>query len=106
MRSELRELEYNSQQDKSLKKALNDALQEYLTTHQDHRYADRGMKFKLAILCLFCAASYITALHQSSVIWFSLFYFCYITFALLLAINVVHDASHNVFSVPDEQING
>lgn len=97
MRSELSELEYNSEQDKSLKKALNDALQEYLVSHHDHRYADRGMKFKLAILCLFCAICYIAALHQSTLIWFSLFYFCYITVALLLAINVVHDASHNVF---------
>lgn len=91
------ELIYDRQQDQRLKESLDAALAEYLCRHQDHRYADWGMKFKLVALCLLCAGAYIAALHQTKLLFFCLFYFFFITFALLLAINVVHDASHNVF---------
>ncbi|WP_239363057.1 fatty acid desaturase family protein [Snodgrassella communis] len=88
---------FSNTQDAALREALNTAAKNYLLTAKDHRYADGGMFFKLGLLSILCLGFYLSALYQQSAY---LFFFCYVIFislGLLLAINVVHDASHNVF---------
>lgn len=88
---------FNNKQDAVWRKALNDAANNYLAQNNDHRYADLGMLLKLALLLILNLGFYISALYQQSAYLFFLCYFMFITSALLLAINVVHDASHQVF---------
>lgn len=83
--------------DETLRNALNTAAKNYLLTTNDHRYADSGMFFKLGLLSVLCLGFYLAALYQQSAYLFFFCYFMFISLALLLAINVVHDASHNVF---------
>lgn len=97
MRASLPPLNFANEQDIPLKIALNEAAKEYLLANNDHRYANRGMFFKLATLSLLCLVFYISALFQYSICLFFICYCLFITLSLLLAINVVHDASHNVF---------
>lgn len=97
MRASLPNLHFANEQDRALKAALNNAAKDYLLAHNDHRYADKGMFLKLSALAVFCSGCYLGALFQQSIYWFFLYYCLFITLALLLAINVVHDASHNVF---------
>lgn len=86
-----------NEQDQALREALNSAAKNYLLKANDHRYADRGMFLKLALLLILNVGFYVAALHQQSAYLFFLCYFIFISSALLLAINVVHDASHQVF---------
>lgn len=97
MRSVLPELQFDNAADQVLKTALHNASLDYLNTAHDHRYADWKMVLKLLILLLLCSGFYLVALRQNNLIYYFLCYFLFITTAMLLAINVVHDASHNVF---------
>lgn len=97
MRSSLPALEFDSTQDALLKQALHKAAKDYLAANNDHRYADLSMFLKLTTLSLLCIGIYLVALYQQSLSLFFLCYFLFISMAMLLAINVVHDASHNVF---------
>jgi len=97
MRASLPVLQFNNMQDRDLKHALNNAAKEYLLVNDDHRYADGKMFLKLIALTLLCSFFYIAVLYQRHIGLFFLCYFLFISLAMLLAINVVHDASHNVF---------
>ncbi len=77
--------------------ALHQEARALLSEQADHRYADGPMLAKAAALMTACLACYAVALVQQAVLYFSLWYFATIVFAMLLAINVVHDASHNAF---------
>lgn len=90
-------LVFCNEQDKQLSEALNTAAKDYLKTTNDHRYANLAMMGKFALLVILNLGFYIAALYQQSAYLFFLCYFIFITLALLLAINVVHDASHQVF---------
>lgn len=90
-------LQYNHARDSALRQALNQAAQDYLTAHQDHRYANWGMGLKLVILVLAGVGFYLAALYQHTLLGFFICYLLFISTAMLLAVNVVHDASHNVF---------
>ncbi|VEA67805.1 Fatty acid desaturase [Serratia rubidaea] len=71
--------------------------QNYLVERGDHRFADRWMFAKLLTLILLCAFFYGLSLQQHST-W--RYFGCYVGFifsAMLLTVNVVHDASHNAF---------
>lgn len=77
--------------------ALMRASQAYLTERGDHRFADRWLFGKVLVLILLCAACYGLSLLQQSA-W--AYFFCYVGFifsAMMLTVNVVHDASHNAF---------
>lgn len=90
-------LHFTAEQDALLRSALNTAAKNYLCSTNEHRYADTGMFAKLGLLSALCLLFYFMALCQQSAWVFFVCYFVFITLALLLAINVVHDASHNVF---------
>ncbi|ELQ6019204.1 acyl-CoA desaturase [Cronobacter turicensis] len=83
--------------DPALHKAFRTACRHYLTTQQEHRFADKGMWAKLAFLALCCAACYLLSLTASAAMGFAFWYFGFIFFAMLLVVNVLHDASHNAF---------
>lgn len=97
MRTSLPPLNYDNTNDNTLKQALHNAAQQYLQANNEHRYANLGMFIKLITLVFLCGTCYIMALNQNSIGLYFLCYFLFITMAMLLAINVVHDASHNVF---------
>ncbi|KAB1045934.1 acyl-CoA desaturase [Cronobacter sakazakii] len=83
--------------DPALHKAFRTACQHYLTTQQEHRFADKGMWAKLVFLALCCAACYLLSLTSSHLTGFALWYFGFIFFAMMLVVNVLHDASHNAY---------
>lgn len=71
------------------------ASQAYLATRGDHRFADGRMFAKLLALILLCAGFYALSLQQQH---FWAYFGCYVGFifsAMMLTVNVVHDASHN-----------
>jgi linoleoyl-CoA desaturase len=86
------------QQNKSeIHQALMHASQAYLQERNDHRFANGGMFAKVLALILLCAAFYGFSLQQQHP-WG--YFGCYVGFmfcAMMLTVNVVHDASHNAF---------
>lgn len=91
----LRPLGYRQRDDAGLHRALTRAAAEYLRQRGDHRFADGWMLAKTLVLLGLCAGFYYLSLSSVSKIAFFGFYCAFIFTALLLAINVVHDASHN-----------
>lgn len=81
----------------ALVKALHMQSQALLTPRGDHRYADRWATGKALALVLAGFICYIMALRQQVVVFFFLAYLAVMLCAMLLAVNVVHDASHNAF---------
>lgn len=81
----------------SLVKMLQRETRLWLAEHGDHRYADGRMLLKMVMLMTAWLACYMVALHQDRVTLFLLWYLAMIACAMLLAANVVHDASHNAF---------
>lgn len=88
-------LGFKSQDDLAFHRALQQAANQYLQNHSEHRFADRRAYLKSGLLFLACLSSYGLMLISGGGIVFFIFYPLFIFFALLLAINVVHDASHN-----------
>ncbi|CAK9886682.1 MAG: hypothetical protein XXXJIFNMEKO3_03128 [Candidatus Erwinia impunctatus] len=83
--------------DPQLVKALQRETRAYLSAQDDHRYADGWTRAKALLLLLGCVTCYLMSLHQSHIIPF---FFCYLAMmfcAMLLTVNVVHEASHNAF---------
>lgn len=80
-----------------LVKALQDGSRALLKQRGDHRYADGYTLAKTAALVVACLACYSAALSQHSLARFFLCYLGMIICAMLLAVNVVHDASHDAF---------
>lgn len=97
----LRALGYHSRSDLAFHRELQAAAQRYLQQHNDHRFADLRFYVKSGILILLCLGSYAISLCgnlfslNNISLNFYIFYPIFICFALLLAINIVHDASHN-----------
>lgn len=77
--------------------ALHRETKALLSEQDDHRYADSRMLAKTVVLIAACLVCYAVALCQNEIIDFGLWYFATVVFAMLLTINVVHDASHNAF---------
>jgi len=86
-----------SRNDRPLYEALNTAAQAWLRNQGDHRLADAGMMGKMLLLLALGGLAYGLCLRASTVAGFIGGYFVFISAALLLAINVIHDASHNAF---------
>lgn len=83
--------------DRALRSALDAAAAKWLAAQGEHRFADAGMMAKMFLLLAIGTAGYGAALLQATA---PAFFACYAVFAavcMLLAINVVHDASHNAF---------
>lgn len=83
--------------DRSLRQALDAAAADWARTHGEHRFADAGMIAKMLLLLALGAVGYGLALRQTTPLAFIAAYFVFINAGMLLAINVVHDASHNAF---------
>jgi linoleoyl-CoA desaturase len=83
--------------DQPLHAALNAAAQTWLEEHGEHRLADAGMIAKMLILLALGGLAYALCFSRATAAGFVGCYFVFITAALLLAINVIHDASHNAF---------
>ena len=83
--------------DPQLVKQLQSGTKVYLANSGDHRYADGGAFVKMAVLIIACFSCYLLALFQRQwglyLLWYLAMMFC----AMLLAVNVVHDASHDAF---------
>ncbi|MER5006707.1 fatty acid desaturase family protein [Atlantibacter hermannii] len=77
--------------------ALHNESRALLSKQGDHRYADGGMLAKAVFLAGACLACYAVALRQEEGLLFFTWYFAATVFAMLLTINVVHDASHDAF---------
>lgn len=97
MKTELPPLHYDQRQELELHRDLTRAANRYLQAHGDHRFADAGMIGKMLLLVALCGAFYLLGLRAHSVAGFAAGYFAFIFTAMLLAINVIHDASHNAF---------
>ncbi|SEM48818.1 linoleoyl-CoA desaturase [Pseudomonas sp. ok272] len=83
--------------DADVHKALMQAANDYLAAHRDHRFADAGMIVKLGLLVLAGAGFYGMSLQQSTGWGYFGYYLGFIFTAMLITVNVVHDASHNAF---------
>jgi hypothetical protein len=83
--------------DVDLHKALMQAANDYLMVRHDHRFADKWMIAKLVLLVLLCTGFYCLSLTQAAEWIYFGCYFCFIFTAMLITVNVVHDASHNAF---------
>ncbi|WDC32655.1 fatty acid desaturase family protein [Escherichia albertii] len=83
--------------DLQLVKQLQNDTKVYLAKSGDHRYADGWAFTKMAVLVIACFSCYLLALSQHQwglyLLWYLAMMFC----AMLLAVNVVHDASHDAF---------
>ncbi|AHG22111.1 linoleoyl-CoA desaturase [Chania multitudinisentens RB-25] len=73
------------------------ASQAYLAQRGDHRFADGGMFAKVLVLILLCAFCYYASLRQHNGWAYFGWYAGFIFSAMMLTVNVVHDASHNAF---------
>lgn len=87
-------------EDRALAQALRQRAQAWLDARQDHRFADAGMLGKLAWLTLLCGLCYAAVLASRSGGAFFAAYLGFVFSAMLLTVNVVHDASHNAFFRP------
>lgn len=83
--------------DPALVNALQVQSRALLTAHNDRRYADRWAIFKALVLATVWLSCYLIALGAQAKWVFALAYLAMMLFAMLLAVNVVHDASHNAF---------
>lgn len=95
-RTALRPLAYQPN-DLALHKALTQAVHQYLSHKNDHRFADGFAIAKMGFLVLMCLCCYWLSLRQSTGMAFFSWYFGFIFSGMLLVVNVVHDASHNAF---------
>jgi len=96
MPTPLRRLNFEQKQDLALHRDLMRAANAYLAARHDHRFADRGFFGKILLLILLCAGCYTLSVLATGPGLFLVAYGLFIVFAMLLAVNVVHDASHNV----------
>lgn len=83
--------------DRALHAALRKAANDWLQRSGEHRFADVWMILKMCSIVVIGGLGYAMALAPATAATFFLGYFIFITAGLLLAINVVHDASHNAF---------
>jgi linoleoyl-CoA desaturase len=83
--------------DTALRLALDTAAEHWLTSRHDHRFADAGMHMKMWLLIAIAIAGYAAALVQETALGFFVGYLVFMNAGMLLAINVLHDASHNTF---------
>ncbi|WP_159567430.1 fatty acid desaturase family protein [Budvicia diplopodorum] len=88
-------LSYRSRDDVALHKALNKAVHQYLQDNNEHRFADSAMLIKIVFLSTVCFVLYFFTLTVSSKVAFLCSYTGFLFSTLFLAVNVVHDASHN-----------
>lgn len=91
----LRPLAFQQKSDLAFHRALQRAALEYLKKNSDHRFANASFYLKSGLLVFCCLGSYIASLVGTELWNFYLFYPLFIWFALLLAINLIHDGSHN-----------
>lgn len=83
--------------DPALVLALQKQSRSILAQSDDHRYADRRTILKAVMLAVAWGGSYVISLCQQTLSAYALAYGMMMFFAMLLAVNVVHDASHNAF---------
>lgn len=83
--------------DPRLVRALQRESRALLAKSNDHRYADARTIGKAIALLALCLACYGAALMQHHLWAFFVCYLLMIVCAMLLAVNVMHDASHNAF---------
>ncbi|MFT0211957.1 acyl-CoA desaturase [Pseudomonas sp. F1_0610] len=95
MLSPLAPLGYNNADERQLRRDLMQAAQSYLQANKDHRFADKRMLGKSFLLIALCGICYFSALLSSHTFAIMFSYAAFMCLALLLAINIVHDASHN-----------
>lgn len=97
MAAEVKAPTYQQRDDLALHRDLTQAANQYLLRNNDHRFADGWMIGKLLFLLSLCTLFYGVSLAAATSVGFACGYFGFIFTAMLLAINAVHDASHNAF---------
>lgn len=93
--SPLPPLAFRQKDDLAFHRELQRAANGYLQKRGEHRFADGKAFLKSALLVIACFSTYFVMLSSQGSVAFFIGYPLFIFFALLLAINVVHDASHN-----------
>lgn len=96
MPEKLDALRYPRDDEQAFHQHLQRAVQDYLG--QDHAYAD-GWQWGKALLLLALAVLFYGMMLTTDQVWvFVSSYFLFVMMAMLLNVNVNHDASHNTFS--------
>ncbi|HBT29443.1 MAG TPA: acyl-CoA desaturase, partial [Erwinia persicina] len=98
MADSLPPLRYPPDGEQAFHRALQREAHQYLSSHQDHRFAGGRQWLKAGLLLGLCVSCYLLSLFQSSQSGFFICYMLFMLMAMLLNINVNHDASHGVFS--------
>ena len=87
-------LSFKSSRNDAFSTALKQESSAYLAAHNDHRFADRWFFIKAFFLGGLAVALYVSALHATTLMAFSILYVLCIFSSMVLAMNLLHDASH------------
>lgn len=96
MPDKLEPLHYPRESEQDFHQALQQAVREHVG--QDHAYADGWQWGKTLLLLTLSLLCYGLMLTTQQPIFFVMSYFIFVMMAMLLNVNVNHDASHNTFS--------
>ncbi|MTD28382.1 acyl-CoA desaturase [Erwinia sorbitola] len=91
-------LRYPADGEQAFHQALQRAAHHYLSGSREHRFAGGREWLKAGLLLVLCVTCYLLSLLQVSSGGFVICYLLFMLMAMLLNINVNHDASHGVFS--------
>ena len=94
----LSKLRYASPRSSTLADDLRGAAHGYLQASGDHRYADAGLIAKGLFLAICAVLFYAAMVTAASPVVFVLAYLGFPFFAMLLAMNVLHDGAHRALS--------
>ena len=94
----LSKLRYASPRSSTLADDLRGAAHGYLQANGDHRFADLGLIVKGLFLAICAALFYVTMVTATSPVVFVVAYLAFPFFAMLLAMNVLHDGAHRALS--------
>jgi len=83
--------------DSAFRSELRQAAEQYLTSHSEHRFGNAGHYLKGILLALLAAAAYWLAVSAGQLWRFAPAYFAFLFLAMLLAMNVLHDAAHYAY---------
>ena len=95
----LSKLRYASPRSSTLADDLRGAAHGYLQASGDHRYADAGLIAKGLFLAICAVLFYAAMVTAASPVVFVLAYLGFPFFAMLLAMNVLHDGAHRAHVV-------
>lgn len=88
-------LRFTPRDDLAFHREMTQVVNQWVTAHGEHRFANAFFFLKLGILVLLCLGFYILSFSLTSTALFLTAYFGFMFSGTFLAVNVMHDASHN-----------